>query len=103
MNVTNDDGTPMLYVNVRVAAGGVMTFAGRVPCAAGRWLTAGASATAKIEARRFGTGDSFADLSSTPIGLTPFDGETVTFEFRVTGTVSASARAALRVRVTFNP
>lgn len=101
MNVTNDDGTPMLYVNARVKAGDAMTFAGRVPCAAGKRLAAGASATAKIEARRFGTADAFADLAADPIDLTPYDGQTVKFEFRVTGL--APGLAALRTLVTFNP
>lgn len=104
MNVTNDDGTPMLYVNVRVASGGSVTFTGRVPCAAGKWLAAGSDTGAKIKARRYGTADAFTDLGSDPIDLTPYDSQIVKFEFRVTGlSVSASARAALPVRITFNP
>lgn len=104
MNVTNDDGTPILYVNVRVAAGGTMTFTGRVPCAAGKWLASSGDAGAKIEARRHGTADAFADLSSDPVDLAPFAGQTIKFEFRVTGlAVATSTRAALPVRVTYNP
>lgn len=104
MNITSDDGTPMLYVNVRVASGGVMTFTGRVPCAAGKWLAAGSDTAAKIEARRHGTADAYTDLAAAPVDLTPYGGETVKFDFRVTGlSVSVSARAALPVRVTFNP
>lgn len=101
MNVTSDSGAPMLYANARVQIGGVMTFTGRVPCAAGKWLAAGVSPTAKIEARRFGTADAFADLGTDPIDLSPYDGQTVKFEFRVTGL--AAGLAALRARVTYNP
>lgn len=104
MNVTNDDGTPMLYVNIRVASGGQMTFTGNVPCAAGKWLAASDDASARIEARRHATAAAFADLAATPIDLTPFETQIVKFEFRVTGlSVSTSARAALSVRVTYNP
>lgn len=102
MNITNDDGTPLLYVNVRVASSGVMSFTGRVPCAAGKWLAAsGGGAAAKIEARRFGTADAFADLATDLIDLTPYDGQTIKFEFRVTGL--APGLAALRALVTYNP
>lgn len=104
MNVTNDDGTPLLYVNVRVGSGGVMTFTGRVPCAAGKWLAARSDTGAKIEARRHGTADAYTDLAAAPLDLTPYDSQIVKFEFRVMGlSVSTSTRAALPVRVTFNP
>lgn len=104
MNVTNDDDTPMLYVNVRVAAGGVMVFTGNVPCVAGMWLAAVNQPPAKVEARRYGTADAFANLQTAPVDLSPYDTQSVKFEFRVTGlAVSSSARAAIPVRVTYNP
>jgi hypothetical protein len=104
VNVTNDDGTPILYANVRVASGGVMTFTGNVPCVSGMHLAATNDASAKIEARRFGTSDAFSNLQTAPIDLTAYAGETVKFEFKVTGlSVSSSAHVAIPVRVTFNP
>ena len=104
LNVTNDNGTPLLYVNARVKAGDVTLFTGHVPCAAGMWLAASSAASAKIEAKRHGTADAFSDLNAAPINLTPYDTQTVQFDFRVTGmSVTTSARAALRVRVTHNP
>lgn len=104
MNVTNDDGTPLLYVNARVTEGSEMAFTGNVPCRAGMFLSATQDAAAKIEARRSGTADAFADLEAAPISLTPYAGSVIKFDFRVTGLpVTTSARASLPVKVTYNP
>lgn len=59
---------------------------------------------AVVMARKTGSGDPFVDIAATPIDLTPYDGDTPAFDFKVVAeAVAASAPAALSVVVTPNP
>jgi hypothetical protein len=103
--ITDTSGQAMIYVNVRVNEGlesSVVT--ARIPCHAGMFLALTANSHATVEAKRNGTADAFVDLAASPIDLTPYDGTTVAFDFKVqTNLVTSSLSVALPVRVTHNP
>lgn len=104
--ITDATGAPLLYVNLNLNAStdsGVVV--GRVPCAAGKWLTASpAQSGASVLARRTGSGDAFQDLATSPIDLTPYDGSTVSFDFKVhSNAITGFERVALPVRVSYAP
>lgn len=76
----------------------------RVPCLAGQYLAADGDASAQVLARRTGTLASFLDISSTPISLTPYAGQTVEFDLKVKAlAVVGLKRVAIPVRVTYSP
>jgi hypothetical protein len=104
-SITDRDGQPLLYVNLRLDEGAdSVVVTARIPCAAGRFLTAASDTRAAVLTRRTGSGDDFTDIADTPISLTQFDGEAVEFDFKVhTGSVTGLERVALPVRVTANP
>jgi phage terminase large subunit-like protein len=104
--ITDTSGQPLLYVNLSLTEltdSPVVVVL--VPCAAGKWLAASpVVAAAYVEARRTSSGDLFQDLSVAPIDLTPWDGQTISFDFKVhANDVSGLQRVALPVRVTFQP
>lgn len=105
-SVFDTSDNPLTHVAINLSENGVRTFAVRVPCIAGMFLTADVpgDAPATISARITGSGDPFVDIAETPLTLTEFDGETVEIDIRVeAGDVAGRARAALPVRVTYNP
>ena len=54
-------------------------------------------------ARVQGSG-AFVDIGAAPISLTPYDGQTVSFELKVSaGAVTGIKRVAIPVRVTYQP
>lgn len=76
----------------------------RVECVAGRYLASAGHASAQVLARRSGTGDAYADLSVSPLDLTPYDGEIIDFDLKLhAGAVASMLLAAIRLRVTPNP
>jgi hypothetical protein len=103
--ITDADGVPLGYVAQALPEGtesGVLEV--RVPCSAGRFLTAADDPIVRVLARRTGSGDAFVDLQSAPYDLTPHDGETVAFDVKLlTGAVSANTTFAVPVRVTPRP
>lgn len=77
-------------------------FVARVPCHAGRTLAADPDAGLTVEARPTASGDPFVDIAAAPYDLTPFDGETVSFDFRLTaGAVSDSSPLQAVIRLAY--
>ncbi len=105
--ITDTTGQPLLYVGLRLEneLTDSAVIVARIPCAAGKWLSASpVSPGASVMARRTGSGDAFVHLAVTPIDLTPFDGQTVQFDFKVRANdVSGLVRMALTVRVGYTP
>jgi hypothetical protein len=104
--ITDTGGAPLIYINLTLeAAHDSVVIVGRVPCRAHQFLTASPSlSAASVLARRTGSGDPFVDLGSAPVDLTPYDGTTVSFDFKVrAAAVTGFERVALPVRVSFNP
>lgn len=103
--ITDTNGEPLLYVNLSLTENAdSVVIAALVPCKAGKYLASNSDAGAQVLARRTGSGGSFVDIATSPIDLTPYDGETVSFDFKVhSNSVSGLERVALPVRVTFNP
>lgn len=104
-SITDTTGQPLLFANLRLDAEAESSvIVARIPCRAGRYLTASGDARAGVLARRTGSEDDFVGLSTDPISLTEFDGEVIDFDFKVSaGSVTGLERVALPVRVTFNP
>ncbi len=103
--ITDTDGNPLTHVALvqqpeTVSAVIVV----RVACAAGQYLAVSAEPTARVLARRTGSGNAFVDLADEPISLTEFDGLEVTFDLKVSTSATASrTRVALPVKVTYQP
>jgi hypothetical protein len=105
-SITDTTGQPILYVNLSLTElTDSAVIVAVVPCAAGKWLSAApVVAAAYVEARRTSSGDLFQDLSVAPIDLTPWDGQTISFDFKVhANNVTGLQRVALPVRVTYQP
>ena len=76
----------------------------RVPCAAGQSLTADDIAETRVLARENGTMDTFVDIATSPIDLSPYAGTNQDFDVKVhTNGVSGIVSTAVEVRVTYNP
>jgi hypothetical protein len=103
--VTDTLGNPLTHVALVLAESTDSdVVVALVPCEAGRFLSATSDGATRVFCRRTGSGDAFVDLSVSPISLTPFDGEVVSFDFKVeAGAVSSIERDALQVAITFNP
>lgn len=104
-SITDTNGAAITVLSMSLAAGQVSAvLVMRVPCLAGQLLAADANPSAAVLARRTGSGDAFADLAVAPIALTPFDGQTVEFDLKVSAsTVTGVQRVAIPVRVTYSP
>lgn len=103
--VTDTAGAPVSLISLSLAASSSSAVVELlVPCVAGMYLAASSEAGARVLARRTGSGEAFADLSTSPVLLTPWAGQSVAFDFQVAaGAVEGRAFMALPVRVTFNP
>lgn len=100
---TDSVGVPLSLVPFELDEGETTPlFVARVPCHAGRTLAADADAGLTVEARPTGSGDPFVDIAATPYDLTPFDGSTVPFDFRLTaGAVSDSSPLQAVIRLAY--
>jgi hypothetical protein len=100
---TDSAGVSLSFVSVEVDEGATTpVFVAKVPCRAGRVLTADPDSGLTVTARRTGTGAAFADIASAPVDLTPFDGLTVSFDFKVTaGAVSANSPLQAVVKIAY--
>lgn len=104
--ITDAGGSPLMYVNLQLPAStDSVVVVGLVPCSAGRFLTAAPlNSSASVLARRTGSGDAFQNLATSPINLAPYDGETISFDFKVhSQAITGFARVALPVRVSYSP
>jgi hypothetical protein len=103
--ITDTNGTPLsslplTLVELTDSAPVVI----RVPCAAGLFLASPGHESAQVLARRSGTSDAYADLSTDPLDLSPYAGTVVEFDLKIhTLAVSASVFAAIPLVVTANP
>jgi len=71
---------------------------------ANQFLAAALDTRAKVLARRTDSGNAFVDIAASPINLTPWAGQRVSFDVRVqTLAVTGLERVAIPVRVTYNP
>lgn len=99
--VLDQAGQPLLYVNLRIdelSDGPVIV--GKVPCKAGYFLSAAAHPAGAVWARKTNSGAAFQDLHASPIDLTAFAGETISFDFKIrTADVSGLVHAAIDVQV----
>jgi hypothetical protein len=102
MPITDTAGNPLTAVNLTIVEQtDSATIRALVPCRAGFYLTADNQTSVSVFARRYNVGASFQNLDSAPINLTPFAGQTIEFEFKITaGDVSQITNVALPVRVT---
>jgi hypothetical protein len=104
MNPFSDyGGDPLTFVQLEVDEGEtapvVVVF---VPATAGFVLAADPDAGLTVEARPTDSGEAFVDLAATPYDLTPFDGEQVAFDFRVSaGAVSPSSPLQAVVKIAY--
>jgi hypothetical protein len=99
-------GQPLLFINLHMAENSdSVVIVASIPCAAQKFLAGPADGSARVMARRSGSGDPFVDLSISPIDLTPFAGTSVLFDFKVHSLAVATGMVclALPVRVTFRP
>lgn len=104
--ITDTSGQPLLYVNLHLSENSEsVVIVARIPCAAGLYLAATESASARVMARRTGSGDAFADLATDPISLAAWDGSSIDFDFKVEALSVSSGlvRLALPARVTARP
>ncbi|MET0646373.1 MAG: hypothetical protein ABW208_07105 [Pyrinomonadaceae bacterium] len=103
-SITDSAGAAITVLSMSLAAAqesAVLTV--RVPCLAGQFLAADSNPSASVLARRTGSGDAFADLAVAPISLTPFDGQTVEFDLKVSASaLTGVRRVAIPVRVTYS-
>jgi hypothetical protein len=74
-----------------------------IPGVSGMSLTADSDPAAQVLARRTGSGDAFQDVADSPIDLTPYAGETVSFDFTFHGAAFSGIvkRVALPVRIKY--
>ena len=105
-NVTDTAGNPLTQISLVLpesSESAVIVI--RVVGVAGMFLTADATASAQVLARRTGSGAAFADIDAAPISLTPWAGQSVDFDVKISaGAVSGGiVRVGVPVRVTFNP
>lgn len=100
---TDSLGSALGAVPIQVDEGATTpVFVALVPAAAGRTLEASPDAGLSVEARPTGSGLSFVNIAATPYDLTPFDGLTVAFDFRITaGAVSADSPLQAVVRLAY--
>ncbi|MGB7925603.1 MAG: hypothetical protein WCF57_20360 [Pyrinomonadaceae bacterium] len=108
MNIADTADNPLAYVPLVVeeeTESAVLVV--RVPCVAGMFLTATASESAQVLVREAAarlTEESFVDIATAPIDLSPYAGQTVEFDLKVAvGDVAGFERIALQVRVTSAP
>lgn len=104
-SITDANGAAITVLSMSLASGAESAaLVIGVPCLAGQFLAAGGAASAAVLARVQGGGGAFADISAAPISLTPYDGQTVSFELKVqAGDVAGLKRVAIPVRVTYSP
>jgi hypothetical protein len=100
---TDTAGRALSFVPFEVDEGETTpVFVARVPCHAGRTLAARPDAGLTVEARPTASGDPFVDIAATPYDLTPFDGLTVSFDFRLTaGAVAALSPLEAVIRLAY--
>lgn len=105
MNVLDTNNNPITALPLSLVENtDSSTLVIRVPCTANQYLAAEENSAAQVLARRHGTADTFADLATDPISLTPYDGTTVDFDLKIhAGSVSGIVHAAIQVKVTYNP
>jgi hypothetical protein len=105
-SVTDTNNNPLTVVPVVLTEGAESpVIVARVPCTAGMYLAASGDGRAEVLARQTGSGDPFVDISDAPISLTEFDGNVVSFDFKVVAKEISRGieRVALAVRVTYQP
>lgn len=93
MNFTDTAGNPLTFVPVETDEGETTpVFVARVPAAAGLVLKAAPDSGLTVEARPTGSGVAFVNIAADPFDLTPFDGQVVSFDFRIAaGAVAADS------------
>lgn len=103
--ITDTTGAPLNNVALEIDADAEsVVVVGLVPCIDGMFLTVANTPQAAVLARRAETADPFVDIDAAPIDLTPYDGQTIPFEFKIAaGSVAGNLTVALPVRVTFSP
>lgn len=103
--ITDSDGAAITVLSMSLSAGAESAaLTVRVPCLAGQFLVADGDPAASALARLQGSGDPYADISSSPIDLTPYAGQTVEFDLKVSaGDAAGVKRVAIPVRVTYSP
>ena len=83
-SITDIDDVPITYISMSLPE---LTesdiFVIKVACLIGTSLSSDANINAKVLARLNGTADPFVDLAVIPIDLSPYDGETKSFDVKV--------------------
>lgn len=102
-SITDINDVPITYISMLLPE---LTesdvFVIKVACVDGTSLSSDVDASAKVLARLNGTADPFVDLATDPIDLSPFDGETKSFDMKVEAlNVVGLVRAALPVKVIY--
>jgi hypothetical protein len=105
MNITDIDGNIISMVPLAIEGGAdSQVFVIETPCPDGYWLTSSLHPDAQVLARRNGTADTFLDLYTNPIDLSPDSPGVARFDLKVhNDTVAAIQREILEVKVTPNP
>lgn len=97
--IFDQDGNPISSFSTLIESGDVQTYNLRVECRAGYSFYAEVVSDLTLEAKRT-LDSSWVDIETTPIDLSPWDGTTQNFQFRVTaGTVTELFRKAFSLRV----
>lgn len=104
-SITDIAGVAITVLSMSLASGAESAaIVIQVPCLAGQFIVADGDASATVLARVQGIGTSFVNIATSPIALTPYNGQTVSFELKVSaGAVTGLKRLAIPVRVTYQP
>lgn len=105
MNVLDMNGSIIAMVPLVLQGGETsQVFIIDVPCIAGYWLTSSLHPDAQVLVRRNGTADTFLDLYTDPVDLSPDAPGVARFDLKVyNDTVAVIQREILEVRVTPSP
>jgi len=105
MNILDSNDVPISQISLQQAeSSDSQVIIIRVPCAAGKFLTADILAEVQVLVRETGTVDAFVDIGVSPLDLAPYDGTNQDFDMKVhTGAVAGMVSVAAGVRVTHNP
>lgn len=96
--IYDTDDNRILSTAFSVRSGDTETVTIKIDCLTGYQLSGQAVADAVVEARH--DGDSFVNIETTPISLTPWDGDREIFEVRVTaGTITVPLVRAFTLSV----
>lgn len=102
-SITDIDDVSITYISMSLPElTESSVFVIKVPCVVGTSLSSVIDASAKVLARLNGTVDPFVDLATDPIDLSPYNGETKSFDVKVEAlNVVGLVRAALPVEVIY--